>query len=39
MGRVIHFPDGSVEGRAEGFHGEWEITMWQPLPSPPTSTE
>ena len=37
MGRARRYPDGRVEAQAYGFHGEWEITHWQPLPTPPAA--
>jgi hypothetical protein len=27
--------DGRLGGGAEGYNGDWNITHWMPLPSPP----
>ena len=27
--------DGSKKARANGYHGDWKITHWMPLPPPP----
>lgn len=35
VGRAWRYPDGTVRAQAFGFHGDWEITHWQPLPAPP----
>lgn len=39
MGRAWRYPDGRAKAQAYGFHGEWEITHWQPLPEPPAAPE
>ena len=36
MGKVHVYPDGHRLCRADGHHGDWGITHWQPLPSPPS---
>jgi hypothetical protein len=33
IGYVIDYGDGTRHVAAEGFHGDWEITHWMPLPS------
>lgn len=35
VGRAWRYPDGTVRAQAFGFHGDWEITHWMPLPAPP----
>jgi len=35
FGKVYVYEDGTREGQAEGFSGDWKITHWMPLPSPP----
>lgn len=35
IGRVITYRDGEKLGKASGYHGEWGITHWMPLPSGP----
>lgn len=34
-GYVVGYPDGDRKAIAEGFHGDWAITHWMPLPEPP----
>jgi len=34
FGVVYVYPDHRSY-RARGFHGDWQITHWQPLPKPP----
>lgn len=36
VGRAWRYPDGDVHASAAGFHGDWLITHWMPLPDPPT---
>jgi hypothetical protein len=38
-GYVIDYGDGTQHRAAEGFHGDWKITHWMPLPDPPTPEE
>ena len=35
IGRAWAYPDGDVRADASGFHGDWLITHWMPLPDPP----
>lgn len=35
MGHVYRYPNGKTTPRAEGFHGEWNITKWMPTPLGP----
>lgn len=35
LGYCIDYGDGSRFHAAEGFHGDWNITHWMPLPEPP----
>jgi hypothetical protein len=35
MGRIYHYEDGHLMPRAEGYHGDWEITHYMPLPLAP----
>jgi len=35
VGRAWRYPDGTVRAQAFGFHGDWDITHWMPLPAPP----
>lgn len=39
IGRAWRYPDGESRADAEGFHGEWLITHWMPLPEPPSTPE
>ena len=36
MGHIYVYPDGHRTARAEGHHGEWNITHWMPLPDGPS---
>ena len=35
MGCVHVYLDGHRSATAEGYHGDWGITHWMPLPQPP----
>lgn len=35
MGHVYVYSDNDKLARAEGYHGDWNITHWMPLPEPP----
>lgn len=37
MGRTYRHSNGEVTAVAYGFHGDWEITHWMPLPPPPAA--
>lgn len=37
MGRAWKYADGKVRAQAYGFHGDWKITHFQPLPEPPAA--
>ena len=39
MGRAWKYADGKVRAQAYGFHGDWKITHFQPLPEPPAAPE
>ena len=39
IGRAWRYPDGEARADAGGFHGNWLITHWQPLPQPPSTPE
>jgi len=34
-GRAWKYPDGEAVAQADGFHGQWLITHWMPLPEKP----
>jgi hypothetical protein len=35
FGRVYRYPDGHIYATAEGYHGDWHITRWAPIPDGP----
>lgn len=35
FGRVYRYADGTTRAVASGFSGEWNVTHWMPLPTPP----
>lgn len=39
MGRTWRYATGEAVGDAAGFHGDWKVTHWMPLPEPPKAGE
>lgn len=35
FGSVYHYPDGHINAKAEGYHGDWEISHYAPIPDGP----